>query len=418
MRVAVVGSGVSGLSAAYLASAHAEVTLYESDTRLGGHADTHIVLFGEKRIAVDTGFMVFNPDRYPYFMQLLQELGINTVKTAMTFSVSIPGQIEYKSTVPSGMFFGQHVLNPRFYVFIYDILRFNYRAKRAIANIPVSESLGAFLDRHTFSKEFKEWYLFPMMGSIWSCSTQDLVDFSAIDTFRFLQGHKLLNVVFGSQWSTIPGGSKRYVDALEKKLIERKAKIVMGTPVVSVLRDASSISIVTASGTQTYDSVILATHADTALSIIDTPSDQERTILSAFGYTKNDMTLHGWPGIMPKRKSAWACWNYTTSADQKNSQISLTYDMNALQHIDATYPLFVTLNALTEIPNAFVHERFTYTHPRFSTKTSEAQQRLPEIQGKNRIYFAGSHWGYGFHEDGVASAVAAVKILGIDVPWK
>jgi predicted NAD/FAD-binding protein len=316
------------------------------------------------------------------------------------------------------MFFGAHVFNPRFYVFVYDILRFNRKAKRTLRSGQALYTLGSFLDEGGFSREFKEWYLYPMLGSIWSTSSKDLVSFSTLDTFRFLNGHKLLNVIFGSRWSTIPGGSRRYVDAVSKHISQHGARIFLGTPVLSVARNKESVTVRTKTGSETFDHVIFATHADTALSLIEEPSDAEREILGTFRYSVNDIVLHSDAAAMPTRRSAWASWNYTArTGDPHDARISLTYNMNALQHIDPAYPIYVTLNGTRPIKEALVHERFSYTHPQFSIATTKAQSRLAEIQGKHRTLFAGAHWGFGFHEDGVASGIEAVKSLGIAVPW-
>lgn len=421
MGVAIIGSGISGLSAAYLLAPHAEVTLYEKEGHLGGHADTHCIDTGEEKVAVDTGFMVFNPDQYPHLVSFLDHLGIESVNTSMTFSVSVKNTITYSSKAPSGLLCDKkQLLRPKFYHFLYDIIRFNIKAKTFLKRKnDLAVTLGTFLKEDAFSEEFREWYLYPMLGSIWSCALNELDDYPALPTFRFLNNHKLLNVVFGAQWRTIRGGSITYVEEVRRFLEEHRAHILTNQEILEIVRSEKEVTIVTTEGRETYDMVIMATHADTALSLLKNPSAAEKEILSAFSYSTNNTILHKDRSFMPLLPSAWASWNYFTEKDpSQRSHISLTYNMNALQHIDTKHPMYVTLNPTHDIKEEYVYKRMQYTHPVFNKETEKAQKRLPEIQNKNRTLFVGAHWGFGFHEDGIASALHAVQLLGIQAPWK
>lgn len=418
MRIAVIGSGVSGLTSALIAAPHAEVTLYESDSRLGGHADTQTILVGGRDIQVDTGFMVFNPPRYPTLMALFDFLKIPHLDTQMSFSVSIKDTLEYSSRFPGGIFADYRGWSSlRYYRFLFDILRFNGLAQKALSTGTTPANLGTFLDTHGFCPELAEWYLFPMLGAIWSCSTSTLRDFPAEATFRFLDNHQLLSATSRPRWHTIPGGSIRYVDAIKAKLREYNARIIVNARITHIDR-AEQVIVHTHDSHEIYDYVIMATHADTTLSLIAAPTIQEREILGAFTYSDNVAILHCDSSLMPQHRAAWASWNYT--ADPHSSAqdtISVTYDMNALQHIPHNTPVYVSLNPRAPIASDKIYKTLQYTHPHFSVKTTHAQNRLPEIQGKNKTLFTGAHWGYGFHEDGALSALQALATLGIIPPW-
>ena len=414
MKIAVVGGGIAGLSAAYLLAPHADVTLYESGNRLGGHAHTARVDFGGVTISVDTGFMVFNPARYPYFISLLRELSIPTVNTVMSFSVSIPGVVEYSSDI--GGLFGnpRQLMQPAYWRLLVDILRFNRDAKQYLTRGESSQSLGEFLDAGSYSPWLAESYLFPMLGSIWSAPIRKLRDYSALETFRFLDNHLLLNALNKPIWKTVSGGSVEYVSALSQ-LIEREGvQVKVAAPVVKISRSSEGVHIRTENGDALFDKVVIATHANTALSLLSDPTEEERTALSGFSYTDNVVVLHSDPSFMPHSRSAWASWNYHT-ARETNETISLTYHMNALQNISSDYPLFVTLNPRTPPRPELLHGTYAYAHPVFDRSARESQQRIAALQGSHSTVYAGAHLGYGFHEDGVVSAVEAVKKLGVPV---
>lgn len=416
MRIAIIGSGISGLSSAYLLAPHAEVTLYESADILGGHAHTADVQFGEKSVAVDTGFMVYNPHRYPYFIALLKALNVESVDTVMSFSVSIPGAVEYSSNF-SGLFGNpKQMMMPAYWRLLFDILRFNRLAKKYLRETEPTDAtlLKDFVQSYGFSRELVEWYRFPMLGSIWSAASDDVSSYPARETFRFLDNHMLLNIFNKPIWRTVRGGSREYVRALETILEREKVQVKRSTPVVRVVRTDTGVEVHTASGHETFDKIILAAHANESLTLLDDASEAERKILSGFSYSDNEVVLHSDTSFMPRSKKAWASWNF--HGDPKTTKtISLTYDMNSLQHIPKECPVFVTLNPEKPVDETLVHVRYTYAHPVFNMSAQIAQQQMSAIQGERHTHFAGAYLGFGFHEDGIQSAVRAVKALGFPI---
>lgn len=423
MRIAVIGGGVSGLSAAYLLSKHHEVTLFESDERLGGHAHTHDVPLRSGVVPVDTGFMVYNPTQYPEFVGLLNDLGVKTAPTDMSFSVSIAGQVSYSSRLtPLGLFAeGRSVVNPQFWNFLWSIVRFHALGKRTLREGSHEETpLGDFLKLHQLNGHLQEWYLFPMLSSIWSAPIGDIARFPTGATLRFMKNHDLLNNVFRAKWRTIRGGSRAYVEALVAALTARGTQVRLGTPVTRIERAADRVTIVSANGEESFEQVVIATPADTALALLHEPTETEREILGLFSYSTNSMVLHRDTSVLPRAVLSRAAWNYQAEqlSDADEGPVSITYDMHLLQATPAGEPVLVTLNADGRIEPSAVYARAVYRHPRYSLDSVKAQQRLGEIQGKHRTFFAGAHWGFGFHEDGVASAVNAVRLLGVTPPWK
>lgn len=423
MRIAVIGGGVSGLSAAYLLSESHEVTLYESDERLGGHAHTHDVPLRSGSIPVDTGFMVYNPAQYPEFVGLLEHLKVTTAPTDMSFSVSIAGQVSYSSRLtPLGLFAeARAVASPTFWKFLWSIVRFHALGKRTLREgVHAETPLGDFLKLHRLNGHLQEWYLFPMLSSIWSASIGDIARFPTGATLRFMKNHDLLNNVFRAQWRTIRGGSRAYVEALVATLTTRGVQHFTNTPVTRVERAPDHVTVVSAKGEQSFDHVLIATPADTALALLAQPTEAERDILGLFSYSTNSMVLHRDTSVLPRAVLSRAAWNYQATAlsDAHEGPVSITYDMHLLQATPAHEPVLVTLNGDAAIDPSMVYARAEYRHPRYSLDSVTAQRRLEEIQGKHRTLFAGAHWGFGFHEDGVASAVNAVRLLGVTPPWK
>ncbi len=420
MRIAIIGSGVSGLTAAYVLAPHATVTLYESTRTLGGHADTHEVSFGAKRISVDTGFMVFNPVRYPQFSKLITHLGVRTEDTRMSFSVTVDTVLSYSSSF-SGIFGSfRNLTNVAFLQLIYSIPQFNKIARHSLNDMRTMDMpLGDFLDMHAISQPLREWYLYPMLGAIWSCPTKDVPSFPTGATLSFLHNHNLLQIIGGPVWQTISGGSHTYVKKIEEYVRAHNSVIYTDTTVTRIERTATHAIVHTETGAETYDWVLCATHADTALTLLHDPSEDERAVLGAFAYSHNTTVLHSYEGALPPQKRLWSSWNYRAHTDTHahTTAVTVTYHMNQLQNIPNEYPLLVTLNPTFEIPPKYVHAIRTYTHPKYSSLSYRAQQQLPLIQGKNRVLFAGAHWGYGFHEDGVVSALNACAHLGIHPPW-
>jgi predicted NAD/FAD-binding protein len=418
MRVAVVGAGVAGITSALALSKGAEVTVFEKESRLGGHAHTHRVSLQGDDIFVDSGFMVFNPPRYPVFMKLLDYLGIESTPTTMSFSVSIPGEVEYSSRFPRGIFSSvSKMVSPTYIAFLFEIARFNRIAKKVLAaNIAAEISLNDFIAEHRFSSTLQRWYLFPMLAAIWSCPEKFVRGFPARATFTFLNNHSLLSLSPDAPWQTISGGSRRYVHAATEKLLSSGAQIRYDAQIESISRTSESVTIKTRNSIETFDYLVMATHADDALALLSEPSTTEREILGAFSYSSNEAVLHSDTSLMPKSRRVWASWNYIAGNSNGNS-LFVTYNMNSLQHIRET-PMYVSLNSSRPVDEKLVHARISYRHPQFDLKALKAQKRLGEIQNKNRTLFAGAHWGYGFHEDGARSGLEAGEALGISAPWK
>lgn len=413
MRIAVIGSGISGLTAAYLLSPHSKVTLYEKGSRLGGHANTALVQREGQTIPIDTGFMVFNPSRYPYFVSLLQTLRVHTQDTNMSFSVSIPGEIEYSGSIPGILGDVRQLLRPSYIRFISEIPRFNYAAKAYLRENTDALTIGQFLERYRFSRELAAWYVFPMVGSIWSTDTARIHNFPARETLLFLDNHQLLSIIGGPQWKTIEGGSIRYVETLTKKLLDDGVKIRTNQRIQRITRSPIQVH---ADVVETFDAIIMATHADEALALLTDKNSNEQDVLGSFSYARNTVVLHNDLSFMPKRQSAWAAWNYhAIDTAAKKEVVSLTYNMNALQHIPASFPALVTLNPQRPVASGAIFETYEYTHPVANSAARRAQKKLPLIQGNRDTYFVGAYWDNGFHEDGVVSAIKAVKTLDFPI---
>lgn len=420
MKIAVIGSGISGLASALLLSEQHEVTLFEKDTRLGGHSNTIDISFPDKRVSVDTGFMVYNPEVYTHFTKLLEYLGVPTKPTTMSFSVSLGDGFEYSSIPLKGVFADtQNFFRPSFYRFLIEIIRFNRVALQELSKTPNERvTLEEFLARHSFSSTLKERHLIPMVGSIWSTPKELVTAFPASALLSFLKAHKLLRLVGQPKWRTIEGGSRTYVERIEKILKERGATIVLDAALEYIERGEKA-RVVTKHGTHEFDRIVIATHADEALELLKDPSANETRVLSGFTYETNDVVVHSDESLMPKRKNAWASWNYldpqTPHAPKK---VTLTYWMNSLQSINKKYPIFITLNPVTKPKAETVHTRLSYAHPLYTLTSAQMKKELVTIQDKNKTLFVGSYFGYGFHEDGLLSAIEASRYCGCDTPWK
>ncbi len=401
------------MAAAYLLAPHAEVTLYEQAPQLGGHAHTATVAFKDVTVPVDTGFMVYNPVRYPYFVALLNDLQVTSLNTVMSFSAHIPGEVMYSSEF-RGLFGNlRQCMNPRYWRMIVDIIRFNAAAKRFLQQPDPEKLLGDFLSEHRFSPELSSWYLYPMMASIWSAGTDALEKYPAYETFRFLNNHLLLNTITKAQWKTIQGGSIRYVEALAQRLAREGVTIRLSTPVTSVTRSTDAVTITTDNSSATFDHVYIATHADEALTMLHDATHAERDVLGLFSYSSNHVVLHSDESFMPPRKNTWASWNYVEEVGA-TKRVALTYYMNSLQHIKKEYPVFVTLNPSRTPRTDLTHHTYTYAHPVFDAAARSGQARIQEIS-TGRTHYVGAHLGFGFHEDGIASAVHAVQALGFPI---
>jgi predicted NAD/FAD-binding protein len=413
MRIAVIGAGVTGLAAARALDNRYDVTLFEKCDHLGGHACTVDVAHYGPIIPVDCGFIVYNRKTYPLLTGLFRQLGVKPKATGMEFSVSLDeGRFEWAVGSLNSMFAQRrNFLDPRFYLMLLSILRF-FRvanadlAKDAVGNI----SLGGYLERHKFSRYFALRFLVPMCRSIWSSSVEEVFSYPAPVILNFLFDHGLLSVK-QPIWLTLEGGARTYVDAITNSL---KAKVRLGTKIVSIDRKPTQINIMDDRGAQeTFDHVVLACHAPEALALLREPSASEREILGAFRYASNTVVLHGDSKFMPTSRRGWASWNYRGYLDSaRNSDpVILTYWMNKIQHIPDQYPLFVTLNPPRAPDVDLEFARFEFEHPQFDDQSVSAQARLQEIQGGGNVWFCGAYCRYGFHEDGYSSGLRAAECV-------
>lgn len=412
MRVAVIGSGIAGNVAARRLNREHDVVVFEAAARPGGHSDTHEVEVAGRRFAVDTGFIVYNERTYPRFTALLAELGVATRESSMSFSVRDDAVgLEYNGTSLNALFAQRrNLFRPAFLGMVRDILRFNREAP-AILQVPGEElTLGALLDRGGYGRAFREHYILPMGAAIWSTRPSAMLRFPARFFLRFLHNHGMLTVNDRPVWRTIQGGSRRYVERL---IAPFRHRVRLGTP-VEWIRRAPGIVIVKPRGhdAEHFDAAFVACHSDEALALLADPDAAEREVLSAIPYQRNEAVLHTDGRLLPRRRLARAAWNYHVPAGE--SPVTLTYDMNVLQRLGAPEPLLVTLNRGDAIDPARILRRITYHHPVFTAASVAAQARQREINGRRRTYYCGAWWRNGFHEDGVASAEAAVAHFGQD----
>ncbi|MEX0320709.1 MAG: NAD(P)/FAD-dependent oxidoreductase [Puniceicoccaceae bacterium] len=417
-RIAVVGAGISGLGAAYLLREHADVTLYEKNNYLGGHSRTlEVDVFG-KPVPVDTGFIVYNERNYPLLSALFKELEVPVVNTDMSFGVSVGnGWLEYSSYGLKGMFGSlRNAASPKMYSLVGDILRFN-REAGYFKNVHPSLSLGQCLDLIGVGDWFRNYYLLPMGGSIWSCPVEQMLSFPASTFIRFFENHGLLTLKDHPQWYSVKGGAREYV----RRMMDRMSSNVdVRHGAKQITRMEDRVQVMEESGEiLEYDDVIIASHPDEALELIENPSLEEEEVLSSFTYQPNKVVLHTDLSFMPKRRSAWASWVYQSNerVDTSNS-ISLSYWMNNLQDLETDVPLIVTLNPSREPKEGTVLDSHWFNHPVFDKPAVLAQEKIMDIQGKDRLWFCGAYQRNGFHEDGLWSAVRVAKTMGIELTWK
>lgn len=416
MKIAVIGSGISGLSSAYFLAQRHEVTLFEADSRVGGHTNTIDVPLPDGGIqAVDTGWIVYNGKNYPNLTALFSELDVRTRATGMSFAVSIgDGRYEWKGSDQIVTVFAQasNLFNLTHLRMLIDLLRLNRRAKKILASgqLPTG-SLGDWLAAQGYSKALLSRYLLPMAGLIWSCSPAKAAEYPVDDFMRFFDSHSLFNTIDQPQWRVVVGGSHTYVRAL---LAEYRGQLHLNTPVRHVLRVPGGVSVQTDAGSETFDHVVCATHTDQALALIGDLSDEERAVLSGMPYNASRCVLHTDTSFLPKRKLAWGAWNYLHPNDEIHDQpISGSYWMNALQHIPGPVNYIVTLNPQREIPQEKVLYDTVYHHPHYGAGSVATHQRLPEIQGKTGLWWAGAWTAFGFHEDGLKSGLRAVRDIDV-----
>lgn len=418
-RIAVIGSGISGLAAAYYLSRRHEVCLFECASRLGGHTHTVTVDSSRGPLAIDTGFIVHNDRTYPNLIKLFGELGVPRVNSDMSFAVSCrKSGYEYSSRGLRGYFAQRrNLLRRRPYRLYSELRRFNRDAVKLLAHPGASGlKLGDYLDQHRYSEEFREFYLFPMAAAVWSCAPCAVQELPAGMLVRFFENHGMLTINGHPQWKTIPGGCSRYIAPISAPLKER---IFLNAQIRVVARDARGVTLHfrDTRPAMRFEHVVFATNGDRVLPLIENPTVAERGVLQHFRTSANDVVLHTDEALLPRREEARASWNYLLHLDSRNghSPVTMTYHMNRLQGLLASENYCVTLNAHSQIRPEKVLHRFVYHHPIYTVDSLRAQQRWAEISGIDRLHFAGAYWFYGFHEDGVNSALRVARSLGVSV---
>ena len=407
-RIAVVGSGISGLTAAYYLRRNYDVVLFEAEDRIGGHSHTHELEIYENRLNVDSGFIVFNDRTYPNFIKLLDSLDVQATPTEMSFSVS-GRDFEYNGHNLNTLFADRtNIVRPAFLRMIKDILRFN-REARKISGTDLLLDTGSYLKKHQYGEEFCNRYLLPMAAAIWSTGTNLITEFPISALVSFFDHHGLLDLRNRPQWRVVKGGSVAYV----RKIVAELPDVRSSTPVIRLERKEHSVQVVTPDTTESFDYVVIAVHSPEALEMLEDPSPEEQGVLSLMKFTSNEAKLHTDDRIMPRRPLAWASWNYHLNRD--SGQAALTYFMNRLQHLPPETPLFVTLNDPGVISDDKVLSVMHYEHPFYDKDMLIAQKEWGQISGKHRTYYAGAYWRNGFHEDGVVSALRVCEQLGVEV---
>ncbi len=409
MKIAIIGSGISGMYAAHRLHPQHDITLFEADSRPGGHTNTVDVDANGQTYSIDTGFIVFNERNYPNFIALLDELGVASERSEMSFSFKCElSGLEYNGRSLSALFAQKrNLLRPKFYKMILDIMRFN-RSAQTLLNAPDGMSMGEYLDKYNFSGPMVDDYLLPMAGAIWSSEPGMMREFPARQFGRFFMNHGLMQVKDRPQWRTVSKGSREYLKAICKPFADR---IRLNSPVESIERFADHV-LVTVGGqaAERFDQVVIATHSDQALSMLKDPDASESDVLGAIPYQHNDTVLHTDTRLMPKNRKAWAAWNYHRP-QHADSHVSVTYNLSTLQNVPDETQFLVTLNGSKQIDKSKVLQRFSYEHPVFNMESMAAQKRWGEINGQRRTWYCGAYWGYGFHEDGVKSAIRVCEAM-------
>ena len=422
LRIAIVGSGISGLVCAYFLNKNYDIKFYEKNDYIGGHSNTVDVNYEGKKIAVDTGFIVFNHQTYPNLKAFFELLNVDYEPSNMSFAVKIgDSKIEYAGTNLNAVFAQRkNILNPRFIKMLLDILRFNKLAQNLLnQEFNPDYSMMNFLQDLKVGKYFRDYYLLPMASAIWSTPLDKIYDYPASSFVRFFKNHGLLTVSDQPQWLTVSKGSRQYV---KKVCADFNDKISLNDEVKNIYQNSDKKWVIEShKSTEIFDKIVIASHADQALKILKNPTKQQQEILSSFSYQKNLAVLHKDSAVMPKAKNAWASWVYSHNSSAKNlaiNNLSVSYWMNNLQNIDHSYPLFVTLNPNIEIDAKNIFAKFEYEHPIFDAKAVKAQARIDEIQGQDDIYFCGAYQSFGFHEDGISSALRVLNKMQIKAPWQ
>lgn len=409
-RIAVVGSGIAGLASAWFLSNEHAVTLYEANDYLGGHTHTHQLLLDGRKYVVDTGFIVHNPVHYPLLTALFEDLGVTSQPTTMSFSVHHERTgLEYNATTLDGLFCQRRNLySPRFLGMVRDLFRFYRQATALLDEAGPGPTLGEYLRREGYGAAFRDEHLVPMASALWSSPAHQILQFPARYLVQFMANHQMLQVRARPQWKVVQGGSSRYVEAMRARWdVDERLR----SPVRSVRRAEHGVVIDSNRGEELFDHVVMACHSDQSLALLADPSDAERAILGAMRYQANDTILHTDARVLPKQRKAWAAWNARIPAEPSDA-CTVSYCMNLLQGFSSNEPLIVSLNQSHAIDPGKVIRRMVYHHPIYSTASVAAQARKDEIQGRRRTWYAGAYWGWGFHEDGLRSAVDVARALG------
>ena len=410
MKIAIIGSGISGLTCAYILNRKHDITIFEKNDYIGGHTHTHEIEYSGRKWNIDSGFIVYNERTYPNFINILDRLGVERQLTRMGFSVkSEKNDLEYAGHSLNGLFAQRsNLFRPSFIRMLRSMWRFNSEARADLKGLDSETTLGEYLKSNGYPEEFIQHFIIPIGAAIWSTVPNQMMDMPAIFFIRFFENHGMLQIVDRPNWWVITGGSKRYV---EKMVDGFENKIRLSSPVKNVKREDGSITVqfgANSHESENFDSVIFATHSNQSLAMLDAPTKEEVEILSAIKYQKNDALLHYDDSILPKRKNAWSSWNYLLDEDQSKA-VALTYNMNILQNLKSDRTFCVSLNSGSLVDESKVIKKLSYDHPLFTTSSINAQSRKHEISGKNNTYYCGAYWRNGFHEDGVVSALDVCK---------
>jgi predicted NAD/FAD-binding protein len=411
MRIAIIGSGISGLTSAYLLNEDHEVVVYEANDYIGGHTNTVDVSLNGQQYAVDTGFIVFNEKTYPNFRKLMKRLGVGWQNSVMSFSVQCDktGLQFNPSTLNSLFIQRRNLLRPSFYRMLWDVMRFKRDSVALLESDDYKMTLADFLAGKSYSRAFVQHFIIPMGEAVWSSDPVTFNEFPARYFAQFFKNHGFLNIKDQPQWLTVKGRSRQYIKPITKSYADQ---IRVNCPVASVRRNADCVEIHPQhQAAEKFDQVVIATHSDQALSLLDDPTDAEQDILGAIPYQENQAVLHHDESLLPSKKAAWASWNYHIPKEDLG-RVAVTYDMNILQSIGAPKELCVSLNLAKAIDPAKIYREMIYHHPVYNPESLTARHSHQEINGVNRTYYAGAYWGYGFHEDGVVSALDVCKHFG------